>query len=276
MHPVATQQPVSPYHFISNQHKKDTITPKLTVRNHGQKLKDQIIIFYPKVAYANIRLPGLNQHGNGDSVELDQEEGEVSQFGQKTAHLYCPRVRYQLLSRINCLRSCGLLSGRFLCPWDFPRKNTGVGCHFLLQGIFPTQGSNPCALHPLHCRRILYHYVTQQAHIQRNQGNSRKTIYRDHGIQFHHFTANIRGKIGSSDRFYFLGLQNHCGQTTAMKFCQIHTKRRSSKNKNKKMLAPWKESYAKPRQCIKKQRHHFANKDPYSQSYGFSSSHVWM
>ena len=31
---------------------------------------------------------------------------------------------------------------RLLCPWDFPGKNTGVGCHFLLQGIFPTQGSN--------------------------------------------------------------------------------------------------------------------------------------
>ena len=29
-----------------------------------------------------------------------------------------------------------------LCPWNFPGKNTGVGCHFLLQGIFPTQGSN--------------------------------------------------------------------------------------------------------------------------------------
>ena len=38
--------------------------------------------------------------------------------------------------------------------------------------------------------------------------------------------------------------------------------------------APWKESYDKPRQCIKKQRHHFADKGPYSQSYGFSSSHV--
>ena len=37
-----------------------------------------------------------------------------------------------------------------------------------------------------------------------------------------------------------------------------------------------KKSYDKPRQCIKKQRHHFANKAPYSQSYGFSSSHVWM
>ena len=37
-----------------------------------------------------------------------------------------------------------------LCPCNFPGKNTGVGCHFLLQGIFPTQGSNPhlrCLLH---------------------------------------------------------------------------------------------------------------------------------
>ena len=42
------------------------------------------------------------------------------------------------------------------------------------------------------------------------------------------------------------------------------------------MLAHWKESYDKPRQHIKRQRHHFANKGPSSQSYGFSSSHVWM
>ena len=40
------------------------------------------------------------------------------------------------------------------------------------------------------------------------------------------------------------------------------------------MLAPWKKSYDKPRQCIKKQRHSFANKSLSSQSYGFSSSHV--
>ena len=38
--------------------------------------------------------------------------------------------------------------------------------------------------------------------------------------------------------------------------------------------SPWKKNYDKPRQCIKKQRHHFATKGPYSQSYGFSSSHV--
>ena len=45
---------------------------------------------------------------------------------------------------------------------------------------------------------------------------------------------------------------------------------------NWKMLALWKKSYDKPRYCIKKQKHHFANKGPYSESYGFSSSRVCM
>ena len=36
----------------------------------------------------------------------------------------------------------GLSSTRLLCPWNSPGKNTGLGCHFLLQGIFPSQGSN--------------------------------------------------------------------------------------------------------------------------------------
>ena len=42
------------------------------------------------------------------------------------------------------------------------------------------------------------------------------------------------------------------------------------------MVAPWKKSYDKPRQHVQKQRHYFVNKGPYSQSYGFSRSHVWM
>ena len=42
------------------------------------------------------------------------------------------------------------------------------------------------------------------------------------------------------------------------------------------MPAPWKKSYDKPRQHIKKQRRYFADEGPSSQSYGFSSSHVWM
>ena len=51
------------------------------------------------------------------------------------------------------LRPQGWQPSRLLCPWDIPRKTTGVGCQFLLLGIFPTQGSNT----HLHCRRILYH-----------------------------------------------------------------------------------------------------------------------
>ena len=53
-------------------------------------------------------------------------------------------------------QSCPTLCNptRLLCPWDFPGKNTGVGCHFLIQGIFPTQGLN---LSLLMGRWILYH-----------------------------------------------------------------------------------------------------------------------
>ena len=47
----------------------------------------------------------------------------------------------------NSLHPYGLQPASLLCSWDFLLKNTGVGCHALLQGIFPTQGSN---LHLLH------------------------------------------------------------------------------------------------------------------------------
>ena len=53
-----------------------------------------------------------------------------------------------------CMLSCSAVSDflqppglQLLCPWNFPGKNTRVGCHFLLQGILPTQGSNPCLFH---------------------------------------------------------------------------------------------------------------------------------
>ena len=83
----------------------------------------------------------------------------------------------------------------------------------------------------------------------------------DHGIWSHHFMANRRSKV-QKVRFSFLGLQIYCGQWL--------------QPWNKKMPSPWKESYDKSRQHIKKQRHHFADKGLYSQSYGFSNSHVWM
>ena len=51
------------------------------------------------------------------------------------------------------MRPHGLQPTRLLCPRDFPGKNTGVGCHFLLQEIFPTRGWN---LGLPHCRQTLY------------------------------------------------------------------------------------------------------------------------
>ena len=54
----------------------------------------------------------------------------------------------------NSLWPHGLWPTRLLCPLDFPGKGTGVGCHFLPQGIFPTWESKPGLPH---CRQMLYH-----------------------------------------------------------------------------------------------------------------------
>ena len=72
-------------------------------------------------------------------------------------------------------------------------------------------------------------------------------------------SRQTEGDNGNSERLYFLGLQNYWRWWLTAK-----------------MLTPWKKSYDQPRLHIKKQKHHFADRGPYSQSYGFSSSHIWM
>ena len=115
-----------------------------------------------------------------------------------------------------------------------PGKNTGVGCHSLLQGIFPTRGSNPGLLH---CRRILYHLSQQRS----------PTILDWVAYPFSRgssWPGNRTGASCISGRFFI----------------------------------SWatREAHDKPRQHIRKQRHHFTNKDLCNQSYGFSSSHLCM
>ena len=71
-------------------------------------------------------------------------------------------MRFVLLSpclaevkvKVLVTHSCPILCNPMVCPGNSPGKNTGEGCHSLLQGIFLTQGSN---LDLLHCRQILYH-----------------------------------------------------------------------------------------------------------------------
>ena len=77
---------------------------------------------------------------------------------------------------------------RLLCPWDFPGKDTGMGCHFLLQGIFLIQGLNPHLLRLLPwkvdsleflpyircCARVIWMdviiFCTRYLHLSRKDG----------------------------------------------------------------------------------------------------------
>ena len=61
------------------------------------------------------------------------------------------------------LRPHGLQPARLLCPWDFPGKNTGMGCHTLLQGIFPTEGLNLRLLH-WQADFLRLHHLSQHHH----------------------------------------------------------------------------------------------------------------
>ena len=79
-------------------------------------------------------------------------------------HTFVPVVPTHLLDSSvmsNSLQPHGLQPSRLLCPWDFPGNRTGVDCHFLLQGIFPIQGSNPGLPH---CRQTLYCLSYQGSH----------------------------------------------------------------------------------------------------------------
>ena len=62
---------------------------------------------------------------------------------------------------------------KFLCPRNFPGKNIVVGFHFLLQGIFSTQRSNPRFLH---CRQFLYPWATWEALIPNPQQHQRLQV----------------------------------------------------------------------------------------------------
>ena len=71
----------------------------------------------------------------------------------RSGHSRAVKVKVKPLSHVRLFAIPWTLQPtRLLCPWDSPGKNTGVGCHALLQGIFPTQGWNPGLLR---CRWML-------------------------------------------------------------------------------------------------------------------------
>ena len=91
---------------------------------------------------------------------MDREAWHLQSMGSQN-------IGHDQATELNCTKGCcycylatnsypallqthGLEPTRFLCPWNSPGKKTGVRSHFLLQGIFPNQGSNPYLLCLLH------------------------------------------------------------------------------------------------------------------------------
>ena len=85
--------------------------------------------------------------------ETQAESATIYQEGAVHSPCVCALLRACMLSHFSRVPLCDHMDG----TWDSPGKNTRVGSHALLQGIFWTQGSNLSLLCLLHCRQILYH-----------------------------------------------------------------------------------------------------------------------
>ena len=115
-----------------------------------------------------MRSPRTARKSNPHSRQLEKactkSNEDLVQPKKKAQFVFTRKLTHECLHM--CVLVASVVSGsvqhyrlqpaRLLCAWDSPGKNTGVGCHALLQGIFPTQGSNPRCLHLLYRRKILY------------------------------------------------------------------------------------------------------------------------
>ena len=103
----------------------------------------------------------------------------------------------------NSLESHVWWPARLLHPWDFPGKNTGVVCHFLCQGIFPAQGSNPGLPN---CRQTLHHLSYQESPI--NLPTKQKETHRHReqtcGCQRGWGRVESTGSLGLADANYYI------------------------------------------------------------------------
>ena len=97
---------------------------------------------------------------------------------------------------------------RLLCPWDFPGKSTVVGCHFLLQEMFPTQGLNPGLPH---CRQMLYHLSYQ----------GYKTPHQMSQVRTHNFEWHRRAMAPLPSATIKLSFPTS-PQTLSLRFCSWH------------------------------------------------------
>ena len=144
-----------------------------------------------------------------------------------------------------------------LCDWR-NRRTPGLPAHHQLPEFTQTH------FHPVSDATQPSHPLSSPSPPAPNPSQQQSLfqwVNSSHEVAFTSWQIDGR-KSGNSNRFYFGGLQNHC--------------RLWLQSWNEKSLVSWKKSYNKPRKHIKKKINYFADKGPHSQSYGFSSSHVWM
>ena len=103
---------------------------------------------------ASLRLPSYMAERESSSVSSSSKgTGPIMGVPPSRFHLNLKkRKKMKSLSCVRLFATLWIIAYQLPCPWDFPGKNTGLGCHFLLQGIFPTQGWN---LGLPHCRQML-------------------------------------------------------------------------------------------------------------------------
>ena len=166
----------------------------------------------------------------------------------------------------------GLYPTRLLCPWDSPDKNNGVGCHALLQGIFLNQGLNLCLLHLLHWQLCSLPLVPPGKHC--DAINTWNTGWRGwfRGVnEKAGLKLNIKKtKIMASSAITSWQIDGETMEiVTDFLFLGSKITAYGDWSHEIKRYFPWKKSYDKHRQHIKKQRHYFADKGSSSQSCGF-------
>ena len=107
-----------------------------------------------EISFHKIEIKEEKRKNRESKKRVKEAREEDKKKGGKREKRERKKCRQLSSTAFEIIHNSSVMPFRPLCPWDFPGRNTGVGCDFLLQGIFLTQGLN---LGLKHCRQILYH-----------------------------------------------------------------------------------------------------------------------